>query len=86
MRDARIRPYFAIGKAAGVRIDRIRDESIIRKMGLRDGDIIKGVNGFGLHSPTKVFEAYRRYKNDSLIQLQLIRDEEPITLTYNIIK
>ena len=55
-------------------------------MGLKDGDVIKGVNGFGLMSPTKVFEAYRRYKNNSLIELQLLRENEPVTLTYNILQ
>lgn len=86
MKEARIRPYFAIGKAAGVRIDRIKDGSIIKDMGLKDGDIIKGINGFGLMSPARIFEAYRKYKNDQLIQVQILRDERPVTLTYNIIR
>jgi len=86
MKEARIRPYFAIGKAAGIRIDRIENKSVIKKMGLQDGDVIKGINGFGLMSPTNVFEAYRKYKNNSLIQLQLLREDEPVTLTYNIVQ
>jgi len=86
MKEARMRPYFAIGKAAGLRIDRIDNESIIRKMGLEDGDVIKGVNGFGLMTPTRLFGAYRKYKNESLIQLQLIRNDSPVTLTYNILR
>lgn len=86
MKEARIRPYFAVGKAAGIRVDRIKKRSVVEKMGLEDGDVIKGVNGFGLMSPTKVFEAYRKYKNDNLIQVQLIRNDSPLTLTYNIIK
>ena len=86
MKEVRIRPYFAIGKAAGIRIDRIKQKSVIKKMGLKDGDVIKGINGFGVMSPTKVFEAYRKYKNNSLIELQLLREDEPVTLTYNIIK
>ena len=86
MKEARIRPYFAIGKAAGIRIDRIKGESVIKKMGLKDGDVIKGVNGFGLMSPTKIFEAYRKYRNNRLIQLQLLREDEPVTLTYNILR
>ncbi len=85
MKEARIRPYFAIGKAAGIRVDRIKNNSIIREFGLEDGDVIKGVNGFGLMSPTKVFEAYRRYKNGRLIELQVLRFGEPVTLTYNIV-
>jgi len=55
-------------------------------MGLKDGDVIKGINGFGMMSPTKVFEAYRKYKNNSLIELQLLREDEPVTLTYNIVQ
>jgi len=86
MKEARIRPYFAIGRAAGVRIDRIEGSSVIGKMGIEDGDIIKGVNGFGIMTPTRIFEAYRRYKDNRVIELQLIRRDEPITLTYNITK
>ena len=86
MKEVRIRPYFAIGKAAGIRIDRIKQRSVIKKMGLQDGDVIKGINGFGMMSPTKIFEAYRKYKKNSLIELQLLREDEPVTLTYNIIK
>jgi len=86
MKEARIRPYFAIGKAAGIRIDRIKDGSIIKEMGLEDGDVIKGVNGFGLMTPTRLFEAYRRYKNRRIIQVQLLRGDGPVTLTYNIVR
>jgi general secretion pathway protein C len=86
IKDARIRPYFAIGRAAGVRVDRIKDRSVIKKMGIEDGDIIKGVNGFGLASPTKVFEAYRKYKKSNLIEVQVLRNNEPTTLTYNIVR
>ncbi len=86
MKDARIKPYFAIGKAAGIKIDRIREGSVISEMGLEEGDILKGVNGFGLMTPARLFDAYRKYRNKSLIQLQLIRNEEPVTLTYNIVK
>ena len=86
MKNARIRPYFAIGRAAGVRVDRIKSRSVIKRMGIEDGDIIKGVNGFGLASPTKVFEAYRKYKRSDLIELQVLREDEPVTLIYNIVK
>lgn len=84
MKEARIRPYFALGKAAGIQVDRIKDESVIRKMGLKDGDVVKGVNGFGLMTPTRLFEAYRKYKRESQIEVQVLREESPITLTYNI--
>jgi general secretion pathway protein C len=86
MKEARIRPYFAIGKAAGIKVDRIKDESVIGKMGLHDGDVIKGVNGFELMSPKTIFEAYRKYKDRSIIELQLLRNDNPVTLTYNIIR
>ncbi len=86
MKDARMRPYFALGKAAGIRLDRIKSGSVIRSMGIEDGDVIKGINGFGLMSPTRLFEAYRKYKNEQLIQVQLLRNDRPTTLTYNIVR
>ncbi len=86
IKEVRVRPYFAIGRAAGVRVDRIKEASLVKKMGIKDGDIIKGVNGFGLATPTKIFEAYRKYKRSDLIELQVLRENEPTTLTYNIVR
>jgi type II secretory pathway component PulC len=86
MKDVRIRPYFALGKTAGIQVDRIRKGSIIERLGLKDKDVIKGINGFGLMTPTRIFEAYRKYKKENILELQLIRDGETVELTYNIIR
>jgi len=86
MKDARIRPHFAIGKAAGIKIDRIKQGSVIEKMGFADGDVVKGVNGFGLMRPNRVFDAYRKYRNDRTLRVQILRNNEPATLIYNIVR
>jgi general secretion pathway protein C len=86
MKDARIRPHFAVGKASGIKIDRIKQGSVIDKMGFADGDVVKGVNGFGLMRPNKIFDAYRKYRNDRTLHVQILRNNEPTTLTYNIVR
>jgi len=42
--QVRIRPYFSEGKPDGFLVSRIKQGSIFQKMGLKNGDVIQGVN------------------------------------------
>ncbi len=45
MRQARIRPFFSDGKPDGLLLYGIRNDSVFQQIGLRNGDIIKSING-----------------------------------------
>ncbi|ETR73726.1 MAG: general secretion pathway protein C [Candidatus Magnetoglobus multicellularis str. Araruama] len=45
MSQIRIRPHFNRGRPDGLSVNNIKRQSIFNKMGLRNGDIIQGVNG-----------------------------------------
>lgn len=45
MKQVRIRPFFSDGKPDGLLLYGIRNESAFQQVGLRNGDIIKSVNG-----------------------------------------
>ena len=79
MRQARIRPH-----TKGVSISRIRSNSIFRKLGLRNGDIITGVNGAKISSVEDALSLYYGLQSGSRVTLDLERRRRPITITYNV--
>jgi general secretion pathway protein C len=79
MQQARIRPH-----AKGVSISRIRSNSIFRKLGLRNGDIITGIDGAKISSVEDALSLYYGLQNGSRVTLDLERRRSPITITYNV--
>ena len=84
MRQIRIRPNFEDGKPAGLRVDRLRSDSIFRQLGLENGDVIKGVNGKEIQSVDDALTFYDQLKNASSVSLQVERRGAPQTLSYTI--
>jgi general secretion pathway protein C len=50
--DADLRPLYADGELVGVQLNAIRPESPLARAGLRDGDVVRSVNGVSLGAPT----------------------------------
>ncbi len=83
MSQAAIRPYFTRGQADGLAITRIKPGSIFGKMGLKNGDIVQGVNGKEIKTPDDLISLYNDLKSlESDISLQLKRRGEEISLDY----
>ncbi|MCW7752960.1 type II secretion system protein GspC [Desulfobotulus sp. H1] len=84
MRQIRIRPNFEDGQPAGLRVDRLRSDSIFRQLGLENGDVIKGVNGREIQSVDDALTFYDQLRNASTVSLQVERGGTPQTLSYTI--
>ncbi|TYT75759.1 type II secretion system protein GspC [Desulfobotulus mexicanus] len=84
MRQIRIRPNFEDGKPAGLRVDRLRSDSIFRELGLENGDVIKGVNGRDIQSVDDALTFYEQLRNATSVSLQVERRGAPQTLSYTI--
>jgi general secretion pathway protein C len=84
MAQVRIRPYFERGKPAGLLLSGIKPNSIFSKMGLRSGDIIKGVDGKDIKSVDEVLELYQTLRSSSSVSLQLKRRGRPLNIDYTI--
>jgi general secretion pathway protein C len=80
--QARVRPYFSEGEADGFMISRIKRGSIFQKMGIRNGDIIQGVNSEPIKSPDDMLELYKGLKSGSQITLNIKRRGKEETLEY----
>jgi general secretion pathway protein C len=79
MRQARIRP-----RSNGMYISNIRRGSIFQRLGLRNGDIIQGVDGKQINSVDDAMNFYNSLKSGTRVALDLKRRGRPLTITYRI--
>lgn len=80
--QVRIRPHFRDGKPDGLAISNIRPGSFFAKLGLRNGDIVQGINGRNIKSPDDVMEVYQKLKSGSRVALQVMRNREEKIINY----
>ena len=72
------------GRVDGFKFVAIEPNSIYEKLGFKPGDVIKGVNGEPVNSPTKAMELYNALKNESRLQLNVERNGREETFKYDI--
>ena len=84
MKQVKIRPHTENGQAAGLMLSSIQRGSIFRRMGLRSGDIITGVNGSSLVSVDDALKLYENLKSSSNMSIEIKRRGRNRTIDYNI--
>jgi general secretion pathway protein C len=84
MEQATLRPHIEDGQAAGISITGIKPNAIFRKMRLRNGDIITGVNGNSIESVEDAVKVVEKLSSGSDIQLQIKRRGREQALDYSI--
>jgi general secretion pathway protein C len=72
-RQVRMRPYFNERRHAGIRLNNIKPGSLYAKMGLRNGDVIKTVNGMPLTRTKRIAELYRHLEQGGEVDLDIKR-------------
>ena len=84
MEQASLRPHMIDGQPAGISITGIKPNAIFRKMRLRNGDVITGVNGNSIESVEDAVKVVDQLSSGSGIQLQIKRRGREQTLDYSI--
>jgi general secretion pathway protein C len=82
--QARAIPNFENGVPAGYKLFQITPGSIYSQLGLKDGDVIAGLNGEPINDPSKAFEMLNQLKNSNHMELQVKRNGTTSTMTYDI--
>jgi general secretion pathway protein C len=85
MSQASIQPHSTDGQQDGLAVTGIKAGSIFRKMGLRNGDIVKSVNNEAIKSPEDLINMYNDLKSAPDISVQISRRGQERTLNYNFI-
>lgn len=80
--QVRVRPHYKDGEADGLMLSQVRPNSFFSKMGLRNGDIIQGVDGEPITSPDDIMDLYEELKEGSSVSLQIGRRGQKKTMTY----
>ena len=84
MEQARIRPHIEDGKPSGISITGIKPNTVFRKMRLRNGDIITGVNGTPIESVEDAMQIFGDLSSAPEVQLEIKRRGRKRVLNYKI--
>lgn len=68
----------------GFMVREIQPNSLYAQYGLKQGDVIRSVNGTPLNTPSDVMQAYQQFSNQSNIQIEIVRGGRPETLNYSL--
>jgi len=84
MTQIRVVPNFRGGKQQGWKVFAVRPRSIFAEIGLKNGDILKSVNGRDISSMTKAYEVFQDLREMSNLDLEISRKGRQQTLNYQI--
>ena len=84
MRSARVIPHEENGSVQGVKVYGIRRASLLGRLGIQNGDMLRTINGYDMSSPDSALEAYARLRNADRITVNLVRRGQPMTVDYSI--
>ena len=84
LRGLRAGPYRVNGEVEGYRLITVRPYNILYKMGARNGDIVKRINGKKIDSTEKLYKMWDAFKSESRITTDIERGGKIITFEYNI--
>ncbi len=79
-----IAPFFVQGRPAGLRVSRMRPDSILSRIGLRNGDVLCGVDDTQILEPRDAGILLERARQDGALSLRVLRDGATRTLRYEI--
>jgi general secretion pathway protein C len=82
LNQATFRPHIEDGKPAGISITGIKPNAIFRKLRLRNGDIITGVNGTPIASVDDAVKAMSSLSPDGPVQVKVKRRGQEEVLEY----
>jgi general secretion pathway protein C len=85
MTEITVTPHIAEdGQQSGLALKNIKPNSIFRRMGLRNGDVLVGVDGNPIESVDDALGLYENLKTSSDVQVQILRRGQQRTIDYRI--
>lgn len=72
------------GVPQGFRLFSIKVDSLIDRLGFKDGDIVQRVNGVEVTDPGTAFALLQDLRGSSQVRVDVLRNHQPVTLSYEI--
>lgn len=83
--QARAVPYTPPeGGLQGFRLFSIKPQSLIDRIGLKNGDIVQRVNGVEISDPSTAFGLLQELQGHSQVRVDVLRNHQAVTLSYDI--
>lgn len=73
---AKVEPHSVAGEVEGLRISDLDNVEGAKDLGLRDGDVIRAINGHRLNSKQKAFQIAMKARSQDVLDIELKRDDE----------
>jgi general secretion pathway protein C len=64
----------------GTLLPSLKADSALAKVGLKEGDLLKDINGFKMTEPDEAVDAYAKLKGAKRFDIHIVRDGKPMTL------
>jgi general secretion pathway protein C len=84
LKSARLEPKVVNGRTEGFLVRMIRSRSLLEKLGLKRGDLVKEVNGVELNSPEKALQVFQQLREAKKLSVSLLRNGRPLTFEYEV--
>jgi general secretion pathway protein C len=82
--QARAVPNMVNGALNGFRIDYVAPASFYEKIGILAGDVLQRVNGVDIRDPTTMLNLLQQLKNERMVKLDMVRNNQKSTVTYEL--
>jgi type II secretion system protein C len=82
LRKAVIKPVSVNGQTEGLMITGVEDTAIAKKLGLKDGDVIRVVNGQPLTGKQQAYQVFKKAGAQASVNLELSRGNNIKTLSF----
>lgn len=84
MSAARVIPHEEDGRTVGMKIYGIRRSSLLGRLGVQNGDMLRTINGFDLTDPNAILQAYTQLRAADHLTLQIVRRGTPVSMDYQV--
>ena len=85
MKRFRIRPKYIGNESVGIEVQWIQNDSVLTKLGVQKGDVIKSLNGIPLKNMGDITNAINLLMNGTMFDVEVLRGDTPINLVYAVV-
>jgi general secretion pathway protein C len=82
--SARLTPVVRGGAVEGFLVTEIKPRGIMDALGLKNGDILKRVNGYEMTSPERAVQVLTALKGETSFELDIVRKGQPRSFHYEV--
>jgi general secretion pathway protein C len=83
-RTARLVPHEENGAVVGMRVYGIRRSSLLGRLGVQNGDMLRSMNGFEMNDADAMLTALGRLRTANDLSLSVVRRGAPVTIDYSV--